>query len=176
MSTGGTPLPLDLAQRIAARIVEQIQPYCARVEIAGSMRRGRPVVNDIDLVCLPLDPVALRARILRQLPVVFIDGPQQLEVAIPTQHGDVRLDFWFASQPERDLFKGEQPSNFGSLLLCRTGSTAHNIRLVERARALGLRWNPYWGVYRGDTLLACATEEQIFAALDLPFISPEQRQ
>ena len=76
----------------------------------------------------------------------------------------------------RDLLN-TAPDNFGTLLLCRTGSKEHNIFLVEHAKRLNLRWNPYRGVIDGaGNVLASETEEDIFKALDLPWIQPEDRE
>jgi DNA polymerase (family 10) len=76
----------------------------------------------------------------------------------------------------KDLL-GSTPSNFGSLLLCRTGSKGHNVFFIEKAKARGLTWNPYHGVF--DPQIGCiasATEEDIFSALGLEFVIPEQRE
>ena len=114
----------------------------------------------------------LRQRVLKRGPEVLTDGPQTLEVRL---HNGVRLDIWFARSSDSGLFE-EIPGNFGSILLCRTGSLAHNIRLVETAKAKGLRWHPHNGVYRGEELIASATEREIFDALGLAFTPPEERE
>jgi DNA polymerase (family 10) len=180
MSSEGTRLPLATARRLAERIAAELAPLCQRVAIAGSIRRGRPEVGDIDLVILPITGgtgiVAVHQRILRTGPRVLKSGPQYLVVLL---EGGVQLDVWFASPGEEaDLFGGGRTrSNFGTLLLCRTGSVAHNIWLVEMAKARGLRWNPHWGVFNAqDEPIASETEEQIFAALGLPFTPPELRE
>lgn len=167
-------LPFKTARDFAEKIVGEIAPHCAQLEIAGSLRRERPEIGDVDLVCLPSDRAALMARVLASAPQVLKDGTQEF-VAI--FGGRIQLDLWFAVPPIVSLFD-TAPTNFGSLLLCRTGSIGHNIFLVEHAKTLGLRWNPHWGVMTpdGHTVLASETEEQIFAALNLPFIPPPKRQ
>lgn len=162
------------ADKLAGRIAAEIGPFCERIEVAGSIRRRRAWVNDIDLVVLPAANrlPALRHRILeRTTPVT--DGPMQM---ITRLSNGVQLDVFFAQPDQRDLLE-VKPSNFGSLLLCRTGSAAHNIFLVEHAKEMGLRWNPYWGVFDGHgNNLAAATELEIFRALKLEFIPPERRE
>src|SRR5205823_12049549 len=61
------PLPLAQAEKHAAKILAELAPFCERIEIAGSIRRRRPTVNDIDFVALPHAGKvnALRERILR---------------------------------------------------------------------------------------------------------------
>jgi len=168
-----TPLSLSQADNYAASIVDRLRPFCELIEIAGSIRRRRPFVNDIDIVVLPhVDQVnALRARVLERTSPVK-DGP--VEMVVRTIN-NVQIDLWIANRPKKDLF-AETATNFGSLLLCRTGSTAHNIWLVARAEALGRRWNPHHGVFEAGKCLASATEEQIFHALNLDFIPPEKRE
>jgi len=173
-------LPLLQATKLAEKIAAELQPFCERVAIAGSIRRRREFVNDIDIVCLPLENkfAALRERVLRSTAVVT-DGSQTI---VTRMTNGVQLDCWIAKRPEQDLLTST-PTNFGSLLLCRTGSKEHNIYLVEHAKrirdGLGgfLRWNPYHGVFdsRGDCL-ASVTEEDIFRVLQLDFVPPEKRE
>lgn len=166
-------MQLAAAQKLAAKIVEELRPFAERIEIAGSIRRQRAVVNDIDIVVLSSNPRGLRDRVKRTGPKILADGVQNFEVEL---HGGTRLDLWCAAPAQRTLF-GEGGTNFGSLLLCRTGSAAHNIFLVNRAKTLGLRWNPYWGVYDASgACLASETEADIFTALKLDFINPEGRE
>jgi DNA polymerase (family X) len=166
------PMNLAHAQKLADRIAEELRPYCSRMEIAGSIRRRRPEVGDIDLVCLASNPIALRDRILRNSALVQ-DGGMNL---IARLSNGVQLDIFLAQPSFKDLIE-QRPGNFGSLLLCRTGSVAHNVFLVEHAKKLGLKWNPYYGVFdaRGQCL-ASETEEEIFKALRLEFVAPEKRE
>jgi DNA polymerase/3'-5' exonuclease PolX len=173
------PIPLDKAAKLAAKIVAALAPYCERIQIAGSIRRRRPLVNDIDIVCLPRrgDVAPLRERVLTKTRPIS-DGR---DIIITRLQNGVQLDLWLAQQPKKDLFS-TTPTNFGSLLLCRTGSKEHNIWLVEHAKKLGLSWNPHHGVFGKSPrtgaygCLASATEEDVFAALKLDFVPPEKRE
>ena len=165
---------MDLAQgkKYAKGIIAAIRPYCERVEIAGSILRERPNVNDIDLVVIPKDHAALVQR-CKQRCRVRANGDQNLLLEM---NNGVHVDIFIAQPKSRDLFI-EQPSNWGSILLCRTGSREHNIYMVERAKSLGLKWNPYVGVYDKDlNIIASETEEDIFKALQLDFIPPQDRE
>jgi DNA polymerase (family 10) len=62
------------------------------------------------------------------------------------------------------------------LLLARTGSKEHNIKLAALAKSKGLTFSPHEGIKRGEQILASETEEAIFAALGLPYIAPEDRE
>lgn len=164
---------LAQADKFAAKILEGLSPFCERIEIAGSIRRRRENVNDIDIVALPGagQLAAFRARVLAKATPVS-DGQQTI---IARLENGVQLDVWIAKRPYQDMFF-KTVTNFGTLLLCRTGSKEHNIKLCQRAKDLDLHWNPHAGVYAGDKLLACETEEEIFAALKMEFVPPEKRE
>jgi DNA polymerase (family 10) len=170
------PLAMNLsdADSNASRIVEILRPFCTRIEIAGSIRRRRPIVNDIDLVILP-DPGKLeeiRARCLQSKPFILENGDQNLLFRLKN---GIQIDIFFAYPSGGDLFQAV-PGNFGSLLLCRTGSKAFNIYFATLARDKGLHWNPYRGIVENQEVIASETEESLFEAVSLPFISPEARE
>lgn len=171
-------MKLERAIRIAHKIAAALQPLCERLEIAGSVRRARTVVNDVDLVLLPrpgqTDAIKARCR-ERCTPVT--DGAQnsifRMQLPDLTQ---LQLDLFFARPASADLLERVH-GNFGSILLCRTGSKEHNIWLVEHAKRIGLEWAPYRGVLdAAGRVIASETEVDIFNALDLQFIPPEGRE
>ncbi len=178
---------LEPARHFAELIKGILAPFCEKIEIAGSIRRARPNVNDIDFVLLPKygQTLALRERCKQRCRVVK-DGEQNYIVAMPISAAqreqlgcpgwEVQLDLFIAHIGQRDLLQ-TVPGNFGSLLLCRTGSKEHNIYLVEHAKRLGLTWQPYQGVKDGDGyIIASESEEAIFEALGLEFVAPERRE
>lgn len=166
-------MKLPRAIAIACALQAKMADYCDKIIIAGSIRRLRPVVNDIDLVILPKDKAALKARCAAKWRTIMA-GEQNCIYEVPISDGTIQVDIFFARHASADLFT-KTPSNFGSLLLCRTGSREFNISMVEFAKAKGLRWNPYQGVFHDQTLIASETEEEIFEALQLDFIPPEAR-
>lgn len=167
-------MELAKAERYADKIAAELAPMCDRIEIAGSIRRRRPNVGDIDLVILPKSGQipAIKARCLRTQGQILMDGDQNFLFLLP---GGLQLDIFFARLAIPDLFS-PKPPNFGSLLLCRTGSKDHNIWLVQKAWPHGCRWLPYEGVHRDGRIIASETEEEIFTALGLAFIPPEKRE
>ena len=160
-----------LARRIAERIVSELMPGCHRVEIAGSLRRGRPHVGDIDLVVLPKDRAALRERLARNCRLET-RGDQNV---IATMANGLQLDVFMARDAESSLFD-TVPSNWGTLLLCRTGSKEFNVWLAQQAKAQGLHWNPYRGVEQRGQVIAGETEEAVLAALGVDWVKPEDRE
>lgn len=164
-------IPITKARQIADRIRDELVPYAVQIEIAGSIRRGRPFVGDIDLVVIPRDYVALRARVLEKTHAIQ-DGPKNLLVRL---RNGIQLDLFFAHKGTSDLFN-PGPSNWGSILLCRTGSKEHNIKLCQAALKLGLHWDTTEGLKRDGKIIASATEEDIFTALGMDYIPPHDRE
>ena len=173
---------LSAARRLAERIEVELQPHCDRLVIAGSIRRHRPEVGDIDLVCLPKDMEHLTALLTRcaQTATPLKKGDQY---AVFTLKDGFQLDLWIAHDggfgEDPGLFETEMrkvPSNWGMLLLARTGSARHNIYLAQVANRRGLHFNPHRGILRGKEIIASRTEEEIFSALGLPYIYPEDRE
>jgi DNA polymerase (family 10) len=170
---------LDRAKSLADRVKSRLAPHCERIEIAGSIRRLRDWVNDIDLVILPKpgERETIQAQI-RSGCGVEVEGEQNCIYRMPLPSGGlewIQLDIFFARPAQQDLL-GYTPGNFGTLLVCRTGSKEHNIYLVEHAKRQGLVWRPYAGVFAGDRCLAGESENEVFTALGLEWIAPVDRE
>lgn len=165
--------PLGRARRLAETISAELHPFCERIEIAGSIRRGRPDCGDIDLVCQPR-PGRFEALLERcdRAGQLVKRGEQYVEFALSS---GIQLDLWLAHDGGDDLFD-PPPPNFGVLLLARTGSAMHNVWIAQTAKAQGLHFNPHRGLLRGAQVIASAEEADIFRALGLDFIPPERRE
>jgi DNA polymerase/3'-5' exonuclease PolX len=173
-------IPLRTAERIAAKVVSGLGAYSEQILVAGSIRRKRPMVSDVNLVVEPKvgQIAALRERCQRNALRVQALGEMALMVYIdypPGNSAGFLVDVWTARPTRRDLF-GTSPTNFGSLLLYRTGSRTFCEQLSRRAASLGLRWDPTQGVFRGEQCIASATEHDVLTALQLEFIPAELRE
>ncbi len=168
---------LGQALPLAEAIVERLRalPGVRRVEYAGSLRRGAETIGDIDLLASCDRPAALSRA--------FVTMPGIVKVlAAGTTKSSVRLETGI----QVDLRVIDEES-FGAALMYFTGNKAHNIEMRERAAKRGMRLNEY-GLFRparpGDgppepragEPVASAREEDIFAALGLPWIPPELRE
>lgn len=169
---------LPHARALADKIAAALAPLCERIQVAGSVRRGRPVVNDLDFVVMlkPGELMAFRQRASAQASVVKSGD----DIYIIRLKDGTQVDFYFARPPSRDLLV-PIAGNWGTVLLCRTGSKEHNIYLAQQAQRLGYKWETMIGVthavdYSGRSVLASETEEEIFQALGLDFIPPERRE
>lgn len=179
-------MELGKAQRIAESIVDLLKPSCDRIEIAGSIRRRKPTVNDIDIVCIVKQTIApylgfnLSENVssfniaLKSLGKVKLNGPKIIRVAMGfSRHID--LDLYIAT-----------PESWATLLLIRTGSVEHNIRLCMRAKNMGMKLHADGsglfklvgdvpGALLSEERIAGESEESIFEALGLSYEPPERR-
>ncbi len=167
---GDAPAPrvlLSQALREGEAIVEGLraQPTANRVELAGSARRLADTVKDLDIIATADDPAALTAA-LAGLPEIESAGTAGENAARGRTHTGLSIDL-----------RVVEPDQFGNLLQHFTGSARHNIRLRENAVKKGLHVSEY-GILddaTGETL-RCATEEEVYAKLGLPWIPPELRE
>jgi DNA polymerase/3'-5' exonuclease PolX len=140
---------LPSAQRTAENIVTQLAPFCEKIEIAGSVRRERNVVNDIDLVILP-KPGAIpkiKERCERNMQIFAGRRPDPNNVTFVNDKTGLQLDLFFAHGEIVDLVS-RVPTNWGAVYLCRTGSKEHNQQLCIHAHTRGLKFAPYRGVVK----------------------------
>lgn len=171
-------MKLPEARRMAERIVAELSPLCERIEVAGSVRRGRPEVGDLDFAVLvaPGQRLVVRERAIARATIVK-DGEDVLIVRLA---GGMQADFYFARPASADLLQ-PIPGNWGTVLLCRTGSKEHNIHLAQTARRQGLQWETMTGITLTQPdgsreVLASETEEDIFRTLGLDYVAPERRE
>lgn len=162
--------PLDVASKWAKAIVAELKPFCQRIEVAGSIRRRCAQVNDVDLVAIPSDVDALVAR-LRRKAAMWTGGADIVSVTLDS---GLQIDCFLAKPETRDLLDTE-PSNWGSIMLCRTGSRFFNMAFAERCRMRGLHWNPQLGIFRNGVRMASVTEEDLFHWAGLKVVPPEKR-
>ncbi len=153
------------ADQYVQQIVAHMKGCKAVQEIApaGSYRRGRETVGDLDFLAVAHDAAAAMDR-LAELP----------GVAAVSARGDTKMTVRLVGEVQVDL-RVVEPESFGAALQYFTGSKDHNIVLRGRAKARGLKINEY-GVFRGEKQIAGRTEEGVYGALDLPCFPPELRE
>jgi len=160
--------PLGRALPYAERLVDALAkaPGLVRLEIAGSIRRMRDTIGDIDLVGAAQDPgpVMEAFRNLPQARETLLSGPTRSSIRT---HEGLQVDLRLV-----------KPEDFGALLHHFTGSREHNIRLREMAEAKGARINEY-GVFdvKTDAEIRLGPDEaDLYRFLGLPYIPPEIRE
>ncbi len=152
---------------VAADIRAQVcqNPAVVRCEIAGSLRRKREVVKDIDMVVSSGRPEDVMDAFVALPEVVEIVGKGPTKASVRLD-GGIGMDLRVVSDEQ-----------FPYALLHFTGSAEHNTLLRGRAKTMGLKLNEY-GLFReaDDGLVPCGTEDDIYAALGLAWLPPELRE
>lgn len=178
--------PLDRAQAVADKWIELLTPFCDRIAIAGSIRRRKPFVKDVEIIYIPqmveasppgslfpervsavdmaLHGILERGHLTRRL---SRDGR-------PTWGPKNKLTVDTLSGVPVDFFSTTAAAWY-SYLICRTGSAQHNIRLAARAQSLGYKWHPYSGLETPDDHISLESEEHLYQLLKLPYLKPEAR-
>ena len=160
---GRMPLAMAVPVAEALRAYLAAAPTVGDVVVAGSYRRGRETVGDLDILVTATAARAVIDRFTAHRDVVKVLAA-----------GDTRATAMLRSVLQVDI-RVVVPEAYGSALQYFTGSKAHSIALRRIAQAKGLKLNEY-GVWRGARRIAGDTEESVYAALGLPWILPELRE
>jgi DNA polymerase (family X) len=157
--------PLAVAGQYGEALLQWIReaPGITEAEIAGSYRRRKDTVGDLDILVTARNAGSVVGR--------FVAYPEVEEIMA---QGPTRAAIRLRAGLQVDLRVLEKDS-FGAGLYYFTGSKAHNIAVRKLARERGLKVNEY-GVWRGKTRIAGRTEREVARALALPLIPPELRE
>ena len=160
-------MKIEEARLIAEEVRQTLSPYCDRIEIAGSIRRGKPIVKDIDIVLIekPQAVLIINAA-LSSIGSIDMNGSKIKRLWHGDRETGISIDIYLAT-----------PATWATLLLIRTGSKENNIRLCSLARRLGLQLKA-----NGDGLfnqsgqrLAGDSEQSIYEVLGIPYQEPSER-
>lgn len=163
----GTPkrLKLFMAEQLAAPLLQYLKeiPGVQEAIIAGSYRRRRETVGDVDILvtCAKGSPVMERFVRYEDVDRVLSQGPTRASIML--RYG-LQVDLRVVPQ-----------ESYGAALLYFTGSKSHNIALRTIAVHQRLKINEY-GVFKGSKRVAGQTEEEIYRLLGYPYIEPELRE
>jgi DNA polymerase (family 10) len=166
---------LDAAEAAAADIIAHIKKAGKAVEDvtpAGSLRRGKETVGDLDLL-LTLGAGHTAQKQVDALAKHILEFPG---IDQTLAHGENKVSFTLQNGLQVDVRLLEKES-FGAALLYFTGSKEHNVSLRGRANDMGLTLNEYaLATLKGEKPVARRTEEEIYAKLKLDYIPPELRE
>lgn len=157
---------LGVARPIGLRWLSWLRglPGVQQAEFAGSLRRWRSTIGDLDLVAASTKPAAVMQAFVSHPEVHRVLAQGESKSSIELSNG-LNIQLWI--QP---------PDAFGSLLQFVTGSKDHNVRLRELAQRKGLSLSERGITDQNDHLQLFASEDEIYAALGLPWIPPELRE
>lgn len=163
--TGQDRISIGVALLLIEQIISQLKNKVELKNIspAGSVRRMRETVHDIDILAAANDG----SKVIN----TFVNLPQVEQVLA---QGDTKGSILVENNVQVDL-RVVSESSFGAALQYFTGSQAHNVKLRGIARKRGLKINEY-GVFRDDEKLAGAEEAEVYQLLNLPWIAPELRE
>jgi DNA polymerase (family 10) len=164
-ATGDARTRIDVAERLGEPLRDWLTGAdgVECIEIAGSYRRGRETVGDLDFVVACRDGKAVMDRL------VEYEGIEDV-VSHGTTRSTIRLDEGL----QVDV-RAVEPGSFGAAMVYFTGSKAHNVQLRQRAIDHHWKLNEY-GLFEGDETVAGQTEEDVYAKLGLDWIPPELRE
>jgi DNA polymerase (family 10) len=164
-TTAQKRMVLHEAEQYAKAIVEYLKAGGGidEIDVAGSFRRRKETIGDLDIVVSCKNPAAVIARF-----------GKFGEVTLVASQGDTRSTVRLSSGLQVDL-RVVEPAAFGAAMQYFTGSQAHNIELRKVAQAKQLKLNEY-GVYRGSKSIAGRTETEVYGVLGLDWIPPELRE
>ena len=161
-------LSLRKAQDLAEQIKNTVAAHCSKIEVAGSIRRQKPKVHDIDFVVVTETDAEWQkiGEQLKRMKAKFsCQGNSVTKALVPCKSGLFQVDFYRA-----------QPKTWGIHLLIRTGSAEHNTWLASYAISKGMRIRYSEGLIKDGKAVAGETEQDVFTALGLPFPAPNERE
>ena len=190
---GSQGFPAAYALEIARRVLAWLEPACAEVHIAGSLRRERPQVKDVELVACLHDadamPLHLAEHAINQAILQRFHSEELLLDAKVRRNGPRYKRFITPDAPDIpiELFIAER-GNFGNILAIRTGDAEFSRRMVTPLATGGLMPAGYrqkdgflWVTHVDGRILTtprridCPTEESFFATLGVPALPPSER-
>jgi len=170
-------MELEKAKKIAEELVEMLKPACERIEIAGSIRRRRTEVGDIELLVIPKyeETIDLLDRELGYHMLAQVFDHRRDRRGRITYGPKNKLLLHKPSGIGVDIFSVDE-KNWGMALFIRTGPKEWNIKAMSRFRELDMQGHAYGGITAvdgGD--IDCPDEETVFRYLQWPYIPPERR-
>jgi len=172
---GSGRVRINVADEEAQKLVAYIAKAGDAVESvtpAGSLRRGRETIGDIDLL-VTMRPGHDKQKNIDAVAAQVLKYP---EIEQELAHGENKVSFILSGGLQVDVRLLEKKS-FGAALLYFTGSKAHNVALRGRANEMGWTLNEYaLTTLKGGKVVASKTEEEIYSKLKLAYIEPELRE
>ena len=164
---------IDAAETEAEKLTEYLSkfPGIEKITTAGSLRRGRETVGDLDIL---VTGPACASEEGRQKAIAYVaQFPPLIDVIAS---GDNKISFHLRSGMQVDV-RLLPPDSFGAAMQYFTGSKAHNVALRQRALKMGYTLNEYsLAALEGEKPVAGKTEEEIYGKLNLDYIPPELRE
>lgn len=184
MSTTAEPLSLNKARELAMVLVADLAPHCERVEVAGSIRRGKPWVNDIEIVAIPKTVAVAGTMDLfgneeqaggQERDPAFVEAAKRyIHTHVKGQLATGRyVQFLTRTGVKVDLFMATR-DNWGYILTIRTGSAEYSKGLAHRWVKMGYEGKDGM-LTRFGKPVPLNEERDLFTILQLPWVPPTER-
>ena len=166
MAAGGHGIPLAAALPVAESLGGQLArvPGVLRVEVAGSLRRMKPVVHDMDLLAAGEEPAGIARAFAQLADVVEVAAAGDTKVSVRTREG-YQVDL-----------RAVRPEVWGAALQYFTGSKEHNVKIREMAVKQGLKLSEYGLHTRAGELVVAEEEAVVYQRLGLEWVPPVLRE
>lgn len=147
----------------ANAIMEELKPYVEKISLAGSIRRRKETIGDVDILAVSSQPEKVMDIFtsMKRVEKVLAKGITKSSVRL---HGGIQVDLRIVGK-----------ESFGSALQYFTGSKEHNIEVRKIAIKLGYKLNEY-GLFKGFERIAGRDEKEVYKALGMQWIPPELRE
>lgn len=183
-----TKWPRSEALAVAREMCERLKPCCEKLIVAGSLRRLKQEVGDVEIVYItrweerPLDMFAKQQVNLAEEEIgrMLEEGilEKRLSKTGTPAWGDRNKLATHHSGIPVDLFR-TVPEAWWNYLVCRTGPADSNTRIASEAQRRGYRWNPYGSGYTkldGGTVTAMGSEAEVFEFVGMAYVPPSERR
>lgn len=182
-------MQLAHAQKIAQELINILNPYCERIEVAGSVLRKKNICKDIELVIIPKQEIIFEGLFKDEEIITypidkFLWEDSRFDFRInkdgKRMYGDKNKLLLFETeeygQIALDIFTADQ-SNFMMVKFIRTGGAENNKKIAVTANRLGMNLRIYESCFidKRGFKYQMSSEEQIYKFLDLPYLRPEER-
>lgn len=161
-------MPIYEALTIAEEVIDYLKeaPGIRQISTAGSLRRMKETVGDIDILAAGKDGRRIIEYFVKHPKTIKIlaEGDTKGSILLETELGERQVDLRIVEE-----------DSYGAALQYFTGSKAHNIKLRGLARDKGLKISEY-GVFQGEKKIAGKTEQEVYGVFGLPVIPPEMRE
>ena len=155
-------MELNEAHKKGLQILKQISPFIARGRLAGSIRRKKPIAKDVDIVVelLPNSIEKLKDE-LSKLGLLKLKGDKLIRLITKD---NAQVDIYIATK-----------ENYEPLLLIRTGSKEHNVKLTTRALSMNMQLTANGLIDKKIGKIIATSERDIFKALKMNYVEPQNR-
>lgn len=155
-------MQLTEAQEKGEEILKQLEPFIARGQLAGSIRRKKTIVRDIDIVIeLKPDNLDNLKKYLEETGILKLKGKKLIRFIT---NDNIQVDIYIVSK-----------ENYEPLLLIRTGSKEHNVKLTTRSHIFNYKLTANGLIDMKTGSVIATSEQDIFKALKMNYIEPENR-